>query len=407
MNPTTLPVTAQVAQLPARLSPVASFFLMASLIVTFLAGASAPTSLYPHYQAQWGFSSLTITVIFAVYALAVLAALLVFGRLSDHVGRRPVLLVSVVVQLISLTMFATADGLGALLFARTLQGISAGAAIAAVGAGLLDLDKRRGPVANAVATPLGTALGGVAGGIFVGMLPAPHQLVFVVLSLLVLIQGVGLLWMAETTERRSGAMASLRPQLSLSAATRGPLLRAVPIIIATWAIPGFFSSLGPAFVRSMTGENSALLSGLALFVMAGSAGTAGLVLRHLTPQAAMRTGGVALAIGMVVVLSALYLHSPLLFFAGLSGTGVGFGTGFQGAVRSVVSHAQADERAAVLAVIFVIAYLAMGVPAIAAGLLLTGSALPSVAAEFGGVILLLAALSLVMPRIQWSTGSPR
>ncbi len=110
---------------------------------------------------------------------------------------------------------------------------------------------------------------------------------------------------------------------------------------------------------------------------------------------------------MVVVLSALYLKSPLLFFAGLSGTGVGFGSGFQGAVRSVVSHAQVNERAGVLAVIFVIAYLAMGVPAIAAGMLLTGSALPSVATEFGGVILLLAALSLVMPRMQWSAGSPR
>jgi predicted MFS family arabinose efflux permease len=399
MNSTTIPVVPRVASLPARLSPIASFFLMASITVTFLAGAAAPTPLYPLYQAQWGFSSLIITVIFAVYALAVLAALLVLGRLSDHVGRRPVLLAAVVGQLVTMWLLATADGLATLLVARVLQGVAAGVGIAAVGAGLLDLDRNRGALTNAVITPLGTATGGIIGGVFVSLLPAPAMLVFAVLGGIILLQGVALLWMGETAVKRDGAAASLRPRLAVSAQSRGPLLRAAPIIIAGWAVAGFFTALGPAFVKSMTGANSALLSGVTLFVMAGGAATAALLLRKQNPRDAMRTGSVALVIGMLLVLAAVHLHQPLVFLAGLAASGVGFGSGFQGAVRSVVSHSQADERAGVLSVIFVIAYLAFGLPAIGAGYLLAqGSLLPSVANEFGGAIMVLAMAPLLLVR---------
>jgi MFS family permease len=399
MNATTSAIPAAAARAAGRLSPTATFFLMASITVSFLAGASSPTALYPHYQAQWGFSPLAVTVIFGVYALAVLAALLVFGRLSDHIGRRPVLFASVAVQLVTMWMFAQADGLAMLLVARVLQGLSAGAAIAAVGAGLLDIDRSKGALANSITTPMGTSLGGVIGGLFVSLLPAPGQLVFIALGAVILLQGVALLWTEETTQRRPGALASLRPQLSLSASTRGPLLHAVPIIIATWAVAGFFTALGPTFIRSMTGANSALLSGLALFTMAGSAGVAAFALQHQTPRDAMRISGSALAAGMLVILSALYLSVPLLFYVGLIGTGIGFGSGFQGAVRSVVSQAHANERAGVLAVIFIIAYLAMGLPAIAAGFLLVkGNALPSVANEFATVIVLLALVPLLIPQ---------
>src|SRR5689334_17187490 len=127
-----------------RLSSTAAFYLQASITVGFLAGSSAPSPLYPIYQAAWGFSPLAITVIFGVYAFAVLAALLVAGRVSDHIGRRPVLLAATLVQAATMILFATASGLTGLLVARVIQGLSAGAAVAAVGAGLLDIDRARG-----------------------------------------------------------------------------------------------------------------------------------------------------------------------------------------------------------------------------------------------------------------------
>src|ERR1700742_1732048 len=138
-----------------RLPPTAAFLLLASLTVSFLAGSSAPTPLYGVYMAEWGLTPLMITVIFGIYALAVLVALLVAGRLSDHLGRRPVLLVAALAQAVTMVLFATASGLAGLLVARVVQGLTTGVAAGAVGAAMIDLDKTRGTVANAVAPPFG------------------------------------------------------------------------------------------------------------------------------------------------------------------------------------------------------------------------------------------------------------
>src|SRR5882724_12213837 len=121
------------------LSRTASLYLLASITVSYLASSSAPTPLYPIYQAEWGFSSLAVSLVFGIYAVAVLGALLVTGRLSDYVGRRPVLIVGTAVQAGTMFLFAFADGLSTLIAARVIQGLSTGAAISAVGAGMLDM----------------------------------------------------------------------------------------------------------------------------------------------------------------------------------------------------------------------------------------------------------------------------
>jgi MFS family permease len=385
-----------------------AFLVLASVTVTFLASASAPTPLYPHYQAEWGFSPLAVTVIFGVYALAVLVALLFFGRLSDHLGRRPVLLAALFVQVLTMGLFAAADGLAMLLVARVVQGLASGVAIAAIGAGLLDLDKSRGAVANAITTPMGTATGGILSGVFVTLLPAPQQLVFLALGTLMVAQGIALVFMRETLTPRAGALASLKPQFAFSAGTRAPLLRAAPAIVAAWAAAGVFASLAPAMVRSLTGGNSPLLAGLAMFVMAGSGGVAVYVLRQLEPRASMRLGAVSLALGVLLVVPALSLGWLALFYVALALAGVGFGAGFQGAVRSVVASAKAHERAGVLSVVFVLAYLAMGLPAIGAGwLLVHGQDLTSTTLEFAALVLALSLVAALPERTARATRPAR
>jgi MFS family permease len=147
-----------------RLSKNAAFYLQASIILFFLAGSSAVTPLYAVYQAAWGFSPITTTLIFGVYAVAVLAALLVVGSLSDHVGRRPVLLVATIIQAATMAIFANAGGIATLAIARVVQGLATGAAAGAIGAGMIDLDRNKGTTANAVAPMLGTAMGGLMSG---------------------------------------------------------------------------------------------------------------------------------------------------------------------------------------------------------------------------------------------------
>jgi MFS family permease len=381
---------------PRRLPPTVAFFVLASVTVSFLASASAPTPLYPTYQAEWGFSSLAVTTIFAVYAIAVLVALLFFGRLSDHLGRKPVLLAAMFVQVLTMGLFASANGLGMLLLARVVQGLAAGVAIAAVGAGLLDLDKGRGAIANAITTPTGTATGGILSGVFVTLLPAPQQLIFLVLGAVMVAQGIGIAFMRETLVPRAGVLASLKPQFAFSDAIRAPLLRAAPAIVATWAAAGVFASLSPAMVRELTGMFSPLLSGLAMFAMAGSGGVAVYLLRHLEPRRSMKFGAISLALGVVLIVPALSLGLLALFYIALMLAGIGFGSGFQGAVRSVVASAKAHERAGVLSVVFVLAYLAMGLPAIGAGwLLVHGRSLTSTTLEFAALVLVLSIVAVL------------
>lgn len=372
----------------------AAFFLLASITVTFLAGSSAPTPIYPLYQAQWGFSAVMVTVVFGVYALAVLAALLVTGRLSDHVGRRPVLLAATAAQAATMALYVVADGLGTLIAARILQGLATGAAVAAVGAGLLDLDKSRGTVANAVTTPIGTALGAIAAGALVQYLPQPTHLVFELLAAIYVVQWIGVFLMPETATTRAGAWRSLRPQLGLPRASRDPMLLAAPALVATWALAGFYASLGPAVVRGMLGTNSALAGGLSLFVLAASGAVSVLLLQGREPRGLMRLGTAVLVAGVAVSLTGLASHSIAAFFAGTALSGFGFGAGFQGAVRGVVASAAAHERAGVLSVAFVVAYLAMGLPAVIAGWFLThqGSLLV-VSRDFGMGVMALATLA--------------
>jgi len=379
-----------------RLPPTAAFLLLASLTVSFLAGSSAPTPLYGVYMAEWGLTPLMITLIFGIYALAVLMALLVAGRLSDHLGRRPVLLAATLAQAATMIVFVTATGLTGLLVARVLQGLTTGAALGAIGAGMLDLDKTRGTVANAVAPPFGTATGAVVAGVLVQFLPFPTHLVYVVFGLVFIAQALGLVFMNDSITPRGGVLASLKPQLKLPRATREPLLLATPVLIAVWALAAFYGALSPLLVKGMLGVNTPLIGGLALFVVATFGGLSVLVLQHREAKDVMILGTVSLIVGTGIAALSLPHSDIALFFLGSMIAGVGFGAGFQGAVRTVMPFAAPHERAGVLSIIFIISYIALGVPAVAAGWMIArhGNILAT-AQLFAAVIIALAGTALV------------
>jgi len=395
-----------------RLSKPAAFYLQASLILFFLAGSSAPTPLYSVYQAAWGFTPITITVVFGVYALAVLAALLVVGSLSDYVGRRPVLLSATVVQALTMLLFVTADGVGTLLLARVVQGLATGAAAGAIGAGMLDLDRQKGATANAVAPMLGTATGGLVSGLMAQYLPAPTTLVYLVFGAVFVLQAIGLAFMPESVTRRPGALASLRPQFALPSTLRPVLLLAVPTLVAAWSLVGFYGSLGPTLVRRLAASTSLSLGGLLLFTFAVSGATTVFVSQRRASHVVMRSGTVTLVVGVAVTLLALAQPSLGLFFLGTAIAGSGFGAAFQGVIRTTLPLAAPHERAGVLSVVYVIAYLAMGLPAVLGGVrVVYGGGVFTAAREYGSVVMLLAASALVggwlqsrAPRVTTSAG---
>jgi MFS family permease len=378
-----------------RLPASAAFVLQASVVVFFLAASAAPTPLYALYQARWGFSPITTTVVFGIYALAVLISLLVVGSLSDHVGRRPVLLAAIGGQAVAMLVFITASGVTELMAARVIQGLATGAAAGAVGAGLLDLSKTRGILANAVAPVIGTATGALGSGILVQYLPDPSGLVYLVLFVIFLAQAAGVTLMAESSPRKDGALASLRPQFSLPATVRGPLLGAIPALVAVWSLAGLYGALGPALITLITGRSSFVLGGLALFVLAASGAVTVVLLRSAPPATVMLIGCAGLLAGVAVTLAALSLSSATVFFAGTAVAGAGFGGGFQGAIRTVLPFVPAHQRSGVLSLIYVVSYLALGLPAVIAGFLVVhGGGIPETAREYGVAVMVLAGLAL-------------
>jgi predicted MFS family arabinose efflux permease len=379
-----------------RLTGRPAVFVLASLVVALLASSAAPTPLYAIYQAKWHFTPITTTVVFGVYAIAVLAALLTVGKLSDHVGRRPVLLTAITVHAGSLVILATATGVPALLSARVVQGLSTGAALGAIGAAMLDMDRELGTFANAVAPAMGSATGVILSALAIRYLPDPTHLIYLALIGVLALQATAIAAMRETVSRAPGALASLRPEITLPRALRAPVLTAVPVLLAVWALGGLYGALGPALVRAVTGSDDVVLGGLSLFVLAASAVVATIVLRRATARTVMLFGVLALITGVTVTVIAVSLGSAAGFFAGSAIAGAGFGSGFQGGIRTVVPLAAAHERAGLVSLLYVVSYLGLGVPAVVAGFgVVHGGGLIDTTRYYGAAVVALAALALL------------
>ena len=351
-----------------RLGTTASLWLTVSLVVSFLAASSAPSPLYALYREAWGFSPLALTVIFSSYAFALLAALLVFGALSDHLGRRTVILASLLIELVSIVLFWQAESAGGLLAARVVQGFATGIATSALSATLLDLSPSRGALFNSVAPMFGMAVGALGASALVQFAPAPMRLVFDVLLAVLALQTLAAVFLPETAARRPGVWQSLRPRIAIPPAARATLWRILPLNTASWALGGFYLSLGPTLAKLVTGTSAPTTGGalIATLVLAGAAAIGWVRQR---PAPAVLTGSaLALVIGLSLTLVGVHAGSGHAFFGGTLVAGFGFGAGFNGAVRSLVPLAAPHERAGLMAGFFALSYLAFSVPAIIAGL---------------------------------------
>jgi hypothetical protein len=242
----------------------------------------------------------------------------------------------------------------------------------------------------------GTATGGILSGLMVQYLPAPTHLVYLVLAGIFLLQAAGVALMPELVVARPGALASLRPRLRVPANLRSDVLLAAPALVAAWALAGFYGSLGPALVRRILGSSSIVVGGLTLFVLAGSGALTVLLLRRWPALRMMNLGSSTLVVGVGLTLAASARGAAPLFFTGAVLAGAGFGAAFQGAIRSVLPRTAAPDRAGVLSVLYVISYLALGLPAVLGGLrVVYGGGLLSTAREYGAAVMVLAALALV------------
>jgi len=398
MSPATDPALPLPAGGAGRMSRQAALWVNAAILLMFLAASTAPSPLYALYREAWGFSALTLTVIFAVYAFALLGALLFFGALSDHRGRREVLLVALAIEIASLVVFRQADAVAGLVLARALQGLATGMATAALSAGMLDLQRERGALLNSVAPLLGMGLGALGAGALAAFAPAPTRRVFDVLLAIFALQALAAAFLPETVSRRPGALAAMKPRLGVPARIRPTLWQVLPVNTALWALGGFYSSLGPSLARIVTGRHSPLLGGavVAALVLSGAVAVAVVRTRPARRVLAGATG--ALLAGVGLTLAGVQAQSTALFFAGSAIAGLGFGAGFNGTLRTLSPLAEAHERAGLMATYFVLSYLAFSVPAMAAGLLAGAIGLQATAVGYGALLMLLGGVALAIQR---------
>ncbi len=385
----------------AQLSSRQGFWLLASIIMSFLAASTAPSPLYGLYREAWGFSALVLTFVFAVYAFALLGGLLVFGGLSDHLGRRPVLLAALVLELSSLALFWLADSVAWLVTARLLQGLATGIATATLSAALLDLNRERGALINSVAPMLGMAAGALGAAALVQFAPHPAHHVFEVLAALLVLQTLAACLLPATNAPRAGAWQSLRPRLAIPKPVRATMLLILPMNTAQWALGGFYTSLGPTLARHVSGFTAPLVGGglIATLVLSGAVGI--LAMRNYPARSVLAGSAAALVAGLAVTLWGVHAHAVTPLFLGSMVAGAGFGAGFNASVRSLVQLAPADQRGAMMASFFVLSYLAFSLPALAAGLAVGWFGLQATALGYGAVLMLLcswAGLKLVMRR---------
>ncbi len=375
---------------------------LAFVLLCFLAASSAPTPLYHVYQQAWGFSSALLTLIFAVYAFSLLTALLVAGSLSDYLGRRPVIFVALLLEIVSMLLFISASDVGGLIAARVIQGFATGIATSALGAALLDTDPTQGPLVNSIAPMFGMAAGALGTSALVEFAPLPLLLAYVVLLAAFAGQALYLWWVAETVTPQPGVLKSLKPSLHVPVQARGTLWLVLPADIAAWSLGGFFLSLSPSLLAAATGSTSVLNGGFAVATLTISGAMAILTLRLRPAALALWVGCSCLAVGVTVILAAVNLGLLWLFFVGTVLAGIGFGASFLGALRLLLPLAHPHERAGLMSAFYVLSYLAFCIPALIAGLSVKHAGLILTTNVYGSVVVLLALLALIGLALQRS-----
>ncbi|CAI8745727.1 MFS transporter [Pseudomonas sp. IT-P258] len=376
--------------MPGSSSNRASLWFLAITLLSFLAASTAPTPLYHLYQEQMQFSAATLTLIFGVYALSLLAALLTVGSMSDYLGRKPVIFTAVLLNTLAMLLFIYADSVAWLISARVLQGFATGMATAVLSATLLDTDRQHGPLVNSVAPLIGMALGGMGCGLLAEFAPAPLHLTYWLLLVLFVMQAVWVWRLPESVTRQSGAWASLRPTLHVPVQARATLWRVLPINTATWALGGFYASLAPSLVRTATGSTSNLIGGATVAALTVTGALMIYTLRNQAATKALQLGACSLPTGVALILLGVHSASLPLFFLGTLVAGCGFGAGFLGAVRSLVPLALPHERAGLMSAYYVLSYLAFCLPALLAGNLARTFGLVATTDGYGAVLMVLA-----------------
>ncbi|GCE06930.1 MFS transporter [Dictyobacter aurantiacus] len=382
---------------PVGRSP--GFALAAYAFVAAMLGTTLPTPLYPIYQQTFGFSSLMVTVIFATYAVGVIAALLLFGRLSDEIGRRRVLLGGLLLAVASALAFLFASGLPLLFVGRLLSGLSAGIFTGTATATLVDLapqeKQRQATLIAAGANMGGLGCGPLLAGILAQYAPQPLRLVFIVNIVLLLLAIIGTWLIPEPVEVKEHAR--WRPQgLQVPAQVRATFIRVVIPGFAGFAMLGLFTAVAPVFLSQMLHITNHALTGLIVFAVFAASTCGQLLLEHISQRRALPLACIGLIIGLIMVAGGLLARSLTLLVVGAIIAGLGQGLSLRAGLAAINAKSPATQRGGISSSYFVVLYVAISIPVIGVGIAAQLFGLQVAGIAFSIIMAILALIALLI-----------
>ncbi|WP_423821540.1 MFS transporter [Salinisphaera sp. SPP-AMP-43] len=384
----------------ARSASAAAVFLgVAATFAINMMGTTLPTPLYPIYQQAFGFSELMITVIFAVYAVGVIAALIVTGSWSDQIGRRPMLLLGLLLSAASAFCFIWGGALTPLLLGRLLSGLSAGIFTGTATVAVVELTpsawRNQATLVATAANMGGLGLGPFVAGWLAEYAPWPLHLCFIVDLVLIGLALIAVFVAPETAKRPERPRLSIRKP-AVPPAVRGVFVPAATAGFAGFAVMGLFTAIAPAFIGEVLGYSNHALTGVVVVLLfIGS--IIGQTQQGRLPRAwRLPLGCIGLILGMGFLIASIEVGSLALMTIGGVIAGAGQGASFRAGMGEITAASPVERRAEVASTFFVVAYVAISIPVVGLGLIARALDLATAGAIFAAAVAVLAAASALL-----------
>jgi MFS family permease len=374
-----------------------------SLVVSF-AAAAAPIPLYNVYRLEDGFTNSGISMAIVSYSVGTMAALLVLGRLSSHLGRRPIAIASLGLLLLASLTLLNVHAIGALLAGRVLMGLGAGLASSSLTAYIVDAAPARpewlASVASSQGPMLGLTLGAIISGALVQFGPWPRDLIYLVCAGFLLASGALIAISPETAAPTPGAWRSLWPRIAAPARIRPLLPVAAAVFLATWATGAFYQAFVPGLVKEQLHTRSPLVLGLVFAAYMAPSVIGAPIGGRFTPAGGQRVGMLAFLTGMIGVIVAIHAGALAVFIAATVVAGAGQGIALSAATRGLLQGSTAADRAPIFSAIYLLCYSGATFPSLIAGGFSTIFPLPQIALGYGGLALVATLFTLLGARDQ-------
>jgi MFS family permease len=372
-------------------------------LVGIFFSSGIPIPLYNTFRVSDGITDGDLALTTVAYLGVTAVSLLVFGRVSNHLGRRPVVIAAVVLAIAGCLMLMQVHSLPVLILGRVLQGLACGTASTAAGAMVIDLAPRHRvqwlpAVITSSAPPFAIPVGALVSGSLVDFGPNPRMLGFTVTAIVLIVLGVLVALCPETVRRRPGLAGALTPRVHVPAGAGGVLLSTGCALLATWSFSGFYQAFAPGLTADYLGTSDALMIAVVFSSIVVLSPLGGSLAGRLRPVSALRAGLLVFVAAVVLIMVALHAAAIIPFLIFSACAGIAQGASNSGGMRAVFANVTPTERAGTLATLYLISYGGAALPGLAAGQLSRSLALPDVGICYAVLVAVAAVLALLTSR---------